>query len=103
MIAQQFLDANAKSYVSKILDPSYAGELGPAATWADTVKYTSNYSWSKPLHYADAMDSAPASCGYDDARDCKGNCIVSAITNYTKRLSCSGKFGAPAQTEALKF
>ncbi|RUS28782.1 phospholipase C/P1 nuclease domain-containing protein [Jimgerdemannia flammicorona] len=64
MVAQNYLTPKAAAAISSILDATYSGSLGPAATWADAVKHTKGYTWSAPLHFADTNDSPPDSCGY---------------------------------------
>ena len=56
--------------------------------WADTVKYTTPYEWSAPLHFVDANDSPlTGSCSVEEDRDCIGNqCILAAIANYTTQV-----------------
>jgi hypothetical protein len=72
--------------------------------WADTVKYETAYEWSAPLHFVDALD-APLSgqCSVSESRDCgNGQCILTAIANYTARVANTG-LAATQRQEALKF
>jgi hypothetical protein len=50
----QFLAPNALSFVQESLS-EYNGSLGPASTWADSVKRTHGYTWSPPYHFLDAF------------------------------------------------
>lgn len=75
-VAMQFLAPNALAFVQQSLGSTYSESLGPAATWADQVKYTAGYIWSQPYHYVDAQDNPPSSCSIDQIRDCgDGKCI----------------------------
>ncbi|KZO95800.1 nuclease Le1 [Calocera viscosa TUFC12733] len=103
-IAQAFLTSGAASFVSEYLDSSYDGQLGPAATWADSVKYEKAYEWSQPYHFVDAMDSPlSGSCSVEETRDCDSEgCILTAIANYTTRVTDTS-LSKTQRDEALKF
>ncbi|KAH9266250.1 hypothetical protein BASA83_010728 [Batrachochytrium salamandrivorans] len=61
-------------------------------SWADSVKYSGKYAATRVLHYADANDNPPATCNYDDARDCAdGKCLVGAVATYTDNAGCTKK------------
>jgi hypothetical protein len=79
-VAQAFLAPKALSFVQTSLGSTYNKSLGPAATWADTVKYETAYEWSAALHYVDAEDSPlSGSCSVSETRDCAdGQCICSS-------------------------
>ncbi|KAM6498330.1 S1/P1 nuclease [Amanita muscaria] len=99
----QFLAPNALAFVQQSLGSNYSESLGPAATWADQVKYTAGYTWSQPYHYVDAQDNPPSSCSVDQTRDCgDGKCILNAIANYTSRV-VDTSLSAASRQEALKF
>ena len=44
--------------------------------------YTAAGRFSAPLHFIDANDSPPESCGVVFDRDCGEACIIGAIGNY---------------------
>jgi len=101
-VAMQFLGPKALAFVQSSLGSTYNQSLGPAATWADSVKYTS-YPWSKPSHFVDAQDNPPTSCSVDQNRDCSaGNCILDAIANYTSRV-VKTSLSATQRQQALKW
>ncbi|KAN0135450.1 S1/P1 nuclease [Lactarius tabidus] len=86
-LAMQFLTPSTLSTVQSILGSSFSFSLGPAATWADTVRSETAFKFSAPFHYIDALDSPPTSCSVNYARDCGASgCVVSAIQNYTNRV-----------------
>ncbi|KAF9516983.1 hypothetical protein BS47DRAFT_590929 [Hydnum rufescens UP504] len=102
-VAQAFLGLNTLAFVRNTLDSQYRGQLGPAALWADQIKYTRGWTWSKGFHFVDAHDDPlGGSCSVSDSRDCKGNCILSAITNYTSRVQDT-TLPVSEQDIALKF
>ncbi|KDQ51131.1 hypothetical protein JAAARDRAFT_73787 [Jaapia argillacea MUCL 33604] len=103
-VAQQFLAPKAAAFVNSSLGSTYSYSLGVAATWADTVKYETGYTWSAPLHFVDANDSPlTGSCSVQETRDCGDNdCILAAIANYTTRVVNTG-LSATQRQEALKF
>ena len=55
-IAMEFLAPKALAFVQSTVDSSYDNSLGPAAVWADSVKYTTGYTFSAPYHFIDAED-----------------------------------------------
>lgn len=70
-IAMEFLAPKAAAFVKKTISSSYNYSLGPAAPWADDVKYTKGFTFSAPLHYIDAEDSPlNGSCSVEQSRDC---------------------------------
>ncbi|KAF8311769.1 nuclease Le1 [Clavulina sp. PMI_390] len=102
-IAQAFLGPKTLAFVQKTLDSSYSGQLGPAAIWADSIKYSTGWTWSQALHYIDANDSPlSGSCSVSDSRDCDGDCILTALTNYTSRV-VNTALSVSEQDIALKF
>ncbi|TFK80913.1 nuclease Le1 [Polyporus arcularius HHB13444] len=103
-VAQEFLAPEALAFVQSSLGSTYNESLGAAATWADSIKYTKGYTWSSPLHFVDAEDSPlSGSCSVSETRDCgDGDCILTAIANYTTRVAQTSLSKAQRQ-EALKF
>ncbi|KAI0631753.1 S1/P1 nuclease [Trametes polyzona] len=103
-VAQEFLAPKALAFVQSSLGSTYNESLGPAAPWADSVRYVSAYRWSAPLHFVDAEDSPlSGSCSVQETRDCgDGDCILTAIANYTSRVAKTSLSKAQRQ-EALKF
>ncbi|KAI0631763.1 nuclease Le1 [Trametes polyzona] len=103
-VAQEFLAPKALAFVQSSLGSMYNELLGPAAPWADSVRYVSAYRWSAPLHFVDAEDSPlSGSCSVQETRDCgDGDCILTAIANYTSRVAKTSLSKAQRQ-EALKF
>ncbi|PPQ72671.1 hypothetical protein CVT26_002887 [Gymnopilus dilepis] len=102
-LAMEFLAPNALSFVKSSLGSTYDESLGPAATWADDVRSEKAYSWSASFHFVDANDNPPTSCSVSESRDCSaGNCILTAIANYTTRV-VDTSLSATQRQEALKF
>ena len=101
-VAQDFLSSETKSWAQDILSDTSTSYLANYATWADTFKYTSAGSFSKPYHYIDANDNPPSSCSVDYDRDCDGGgCVVAAISNYTGIMQSDSS--STDQNQALKF
>ncbi|KAL7570027.1 hypothetical protein ACA910_017069 [Epithemia clementina (nom. ined.)] len=87
--------------------------LAYVADWADTARYSKEYSWSGPLHYVDIQDQLlPDSCqstttatvaqmiwnatdwlpecNFVPSRDCADQqCVTGSILNYTLQLKIS--------------
>jgi len=87
LIAQQYISSATVTFCQNILGDTSDTYLANVATWADSYRYTSAGSYSKPYHFIDAEDDPPTSCNVDYQRDCgSGGCIVSAITNYVSDI-----------------
>ncbi|KAH8983903.1 hypothetical protein EDB86DRAFT_3119642 [Lactarius hatsudake] len=108
-VAMQFLTPNTLSTVQSILGSTFSSSLGPASTWADTVRSQTAFKFTAPYHFIDAEDNPPSSCSVDLARDCGASgcvdksrpsssqveyivrrltrcAIVSVIQNYSNRV-----------------
>ena len=102
-VAQDFLNSDTESWAQDILGDSSTSYLANYATWADTFKYTSAGTFSKPYHFIDANDNPPSSCSVDFDRDCDAEgCVVGAIANYTNIVS-SESSSSDDQNQALMF
>jgi len=90
-IAQNFVTAQTKSFCQNILGDTSTSYLATVATWADSFRYTSAGSYSRPYHFIDSNDDPlNGDCGSDYTRDCgSGGCVVSAINNYVGSLLIS--------------
>jgi len=100
-IAMQLASQSSLDTISKLI-PDMQGDLKTASTWADSVKYTKQYAYTRNYHFLDAKDNPPTECSVDQERDCPGGkCLTGALANYTTQLSC-GKSQA-VRSDALKF
>ena len=98
-IASEFLLPKTQTQIENLLGPA---SLASIASWADSVKNTNQYSWTKRLHYVDTHDELK--CLYDDNLDCKqGDCIVGGITQFTKSVQCNKDIPEASRLDALKF
>ncbi|KAF2107582.1 putative nuclease S1 precursor, partial [Lophiotrema nucula] len=103
LIAQNYISKETASFAKKLLNDTSSTYLANVATWADSYRYTAEGAFSAPLHYIDANDSPPETCNVDYDRDCgEEGCVVSAITNYTSRVT-SKNVSAVEQQKALKW
>ncbi|KAI8929686.1 S1/P1 nuclease-domain-containing protein [Entophlyctis helioformis] len=101
-VAMNFLDDNAKAVVADLLKPTET--LAYVSVWADIVRNSAAFSFSREYHFVDPLDTPPEKCNYDDDRDCKTSaCIVGAIGNYTARATCNNGLPKQDRYEALKF
>ncbi|KAI0132663.1 S1/P1 nuclease [Xylariales sp. AK1849] len=101
-VATNFVSSATKTYFQKLLGDTSADYLATVSTWADSYRYTSAGSWSAGLHYIDAQDSPPSSCGVELSRDCDDGCVVSAIANFTSQV-LNTKTSTANRLEAAKF
>ncbi|TDL19510.1 nuclease Le1 [Rickenella mellea] len=102
--AMEFLAPKALKFVQSTLSASDNHSLGPAATWADTVRSEAAFAFTAPFHFIDAEDDPEGgSCSVDETRDCgAAGCILTAIANYTIRVADTS-LSATQRQEALKF
>lgn len=102
-IAQSFVSNKTASFAKTLLNDTSDAYLANVATWADSYRYTDEGAFSSPLHYIDALDNPPTSCDVDFERDCpEEGCIVSAIANYTARITSTNLTFSERQ-KALKW
>ncbi|VUC33726.1 unnamed protein product [Clonostachys rosea] len=102
-IAQNYVDNTTEAWAKGILADDSTSYLANIASWADEYRSTTAGKWSSALHFIDAEDSPPTACNVDYDRDCgSSGCVVSAIANYTQRIS-DGRLSAANKAEALKF
>ncbi|KAG9237812.1 phospholipase C/P1 nuclease domain-containing protein [Amylocarpus encephaloides] len=89
-IASSLVSPPTTLFFQSILYNDTEHYLANIATWADSFRYTAAGRFSAPLHFIDARDDPPRSCGVQMKRDCGGSegegCIVGAIANYTGQL-----------------
>jgi hypothetical protein len=100
-LAEPFLTRRTRAEIRRLLPTS---NLKSVAAWADQIKSRPSYAWSYQLHYISGSvlpdsDQAPHTCSVSLERDCPdGNCVVTAILNYTQRLIAKEE-----PVEALRF
>ena len=107
-IASKLMSKKAQRYVRDHLPkrdgtkfPHSESALVLHASWADSVANMPGYEWSQTMHF---VDTPLNRCGaYNETRDCReGNCIVTAIANYTARAADIA-LPIDERSEALKF
>jgi hypothetical protein len=91
--AQTYLTPTAAAAVSKLLQTGQT--FASVSTYADSYRSTSAGAWSAPMHYTNV---ARGTTQYSYPADCPGLCVVSAIFNYTNRLSKNLNAPAPEPT-----
>lgn len=88
------------STVSKLLFVLNGTTLNDASIWADKVKKTKKYSFSRPLHYMDIIDKCSITRKDINCNDNK--CIYYAIHQLTSSVD-RGPFEGLTKVERLKF
>ena len=84
-LLERTLDPNTVSRIKTIANETDLSEL---STWADRVKYTHEYYWTKPLHYLDIPVCNKFDLTQTDIEKiCKNRCIYSAINNFTNNMN----------------
>ncbi len=98
--AMHLLDDTARATVVEILGGESSKIIGEACFWPDTVRETSIWEWSAPLHYVNIPRSA---VHFDRERDCAaGLCVTDAIVKYANELNRPG-LGAEQRWQAFAF
>lgn len=64
------------------------GSLGASSTWADAVKYSDEYAWTRPLHYYDNEDDPPHVCKISKTlpKDTRAVDLFHGLQNFTEGL-----------------
>jgi hypothetical protein len=73
------------------------------ANWADHVKFTKAFFWTKPFHFINTPDFQ---CSFNPVKDCSNACLYSALENYTAILSNSSSMeqgNNESTTDAIRF
>lgn len=97
-VASNFVSPKTSTLFKSILHNDTEDYLAGVATWADSFRYTAAGRFSAPLHFIDAEDHPPTSCGVKYIRDCgEHGCIVGAILNYVSYLAWIGEFEKPSR------
>jgi hypothetical protein len=86
--------------IKTILSP-VKPDLWRISTWADMIKNTPSYQWSKSIHYINPEATPPLHCADSFYTTNKFN-IISAISNYTTILSDDAS-SIPDKQEAIRF
>uniref|UniRef100_A0A7S2W9L2 Aspergillus nuclease S(1) n=1 Tax=Eucampia antarctica TaxID=49252 RepID=A0A7S2W9L2_9STRA len=118
-LAYELLSKEAKSAVDDLLDVEVLKEsettMGAVASWADKVRFTSEFHWTTPLHYVDIRDVdmkdgcvSPEKCHFEYKRDCTHDmCAVAAISDIssllTSHLRGKSQLNKITKKQALKF
>lgn len=107
-IALSFLTDGGERVLQDVLGESGSTieqSLYEASIWPDVIKSDPSYAWSHHLHFINIPDRV---CdGFNFTRDCgnpesPGNCLVSAISNYTDRIA-NRSLDPFHRKEAMKF
>jgi nuclease S1 len=102
-IAQTLLTPLTAQSLAQILSPQPL-DLALLAPWADRIKHTNAYYWSRTLHYINPVsDHPPQACTDGFAQVVTPDrTLLKAIANYTVRLGDDGldRWG---KEEALRF
>jgi hypothetical protein len=79
MIASRHLSAETNKLIVNVTGSS----LKDIVNWADDIKESPEYQWSRPLHFVNLHHKTY----FDYRTDCvKHECIIGAIYNYTGQL-----------------
>jgi hypothetical protein len=80
--AQGFLTTKASSVVGTLLQSGQT--FASISNYADTYRNIAGGAWSAPMHYTNVNKGTTK---YSYPQDCPGLCVVSALYNYTTRLT----------------
>ncbi|KAH6589147.1 hypothetical protein BASA61_005710 [Batrachochytrium salamandrivorans] len=78
--------------------------LAEVSSWADDVKATKQYAFTKDFHYIKTKDDPSRKCSFNDKRDCPdGKCLAGAIAEYTSVFQGFKKKPKREVEDAFKF
>lgn len=81
-IATNLVASSTTTFFQALLGDTTESYLAGVATWADSYRYTKEGRFSAPLHFIDADNDPPESCGVVYQRDCAAEgCVVGAISS----------------------
>lgn len=110
--SDNYLKEHEPIIYNKILGVLNNQTISNVSSWADSVKRTKEYAWTRTLHYIDIMECRKEK--YDRKtieKYCENKCIVSALVSFVEELrtrqtskTCVKGFGNPLSDEdLLKF
>ena len=85
-LARMYFTDQGEALFDELVEPTDTFDISDGAVWADNHSVQGKMPWSKPLHYIDAKDNPPETCGITYRRDCDKDrkCIVAAIVNMVR-------------------
>jgi hypothetical protein len=93
-IAQRQVTDHTRKEINKIFDDAGypGGTLASVASWADAVKYTEEFSYTRPWHYV-GIPLKQSTYKFSDCTDEKtpelgDDCIVAALEKLKTQLAC---------------
>jgi hypothetical protein len=96
-IADRHLDAATRVRTAALLG---SRTLADVSVWADRVRETERFEWTRRLHYVNLPEDATS---FDAQRDCPdGACVVRGIARFSAELA-SPDVGREGKILALKF
>lgn len=99
LIAWQETSSPARARIEDLLAIRDAAGFARACVWADEIRSSPGYGWTKPQHYV----NVPRSRSLDPEADCpEQGCLLRAISQQAQRLK-AGRASKAERAEALKF
>ncbi|KAH9245770.1 hypothetical protein BASA81_016735 [Batrachochytrium salamandrivorans] len=102
-VAESFLDAKGRSLITKSMQ---AKSLHRLADWGLHAHQLKKYGSTQKtiVNYMNTKDKPRNTCSFDDARDCpNGNCLVGAISKYTRYFTDTDTLSTFDLRDALPF
>jgi len=103
-LTERYLKSHEPGILYK-LENDIQMSLANASIWADKVKNTKEYAWTRQLHYIDIMECNNITKEIDH-KYCKNHCVTSSILDYTAQLAQSQLYTAEhelTRAEKIKF
>lgn len=78
---------------NKVIELFDGQSISSISSWADKVKRTKKYSWTKELHFIDILECNKEKYTKDIIdKYCNNNCIVSALQDFTNSIKYNLKY-----------
>lgn len=79
---------NKNLYIYKFIKKIFEQECDVSSVWADKIKRTKKYYWTRPLHYIQLNKTTGVITNDDVKEFCKKDlCIVNSILNFVKNFN----------------
>lgn len=80
-MTDKYLSKNEPEIYNKILNILEDEKIQDVSTWADEIKRTNKYNWTRTLHYIDILECRKNYTKEIIEKYCNNNCIYSTINN----------------------
>ena len=86
-LTDDYLEKIEPELYNKIINLLDGESISVVSSWADKVKRSKKYAWTKNLHFIDIMECSKERYTKDTIdKYCNNNCVVSALQDFTNSI-----------------